>query len=410
MDSSTPIPTTQPAAEPAPPGFPQLCPNPAIPAQDRYHGNIPYCFGCKQANKNYDPAQAAAQQALAARFGVDLGNPPGSQAPAQPSLSAPAGPSATRQHPASSLPGIMNTPPPLQATVVQPGAMIAQLQPSPFPFAGSHIARPSNTQSSLYAATQAQNLANQRIANNASQNIGAHAGRPIPSSLQNLMNRNVAGAALMEQKTVSMQMVLRRFSYKTIRDKRDERRIYETPEAIGGIFSLLIFEIGRTTANKHESVDGFNFNITNVIFSTLPNFIIEQLLPNCSFAASGPTRYRRFIEKANQLVIFTGSSFKKCKELVVLPSKIHKLFDLHDNGMHLGAKGVWNIFLVLDQDDSSYDDLHIEMAQAELQRAQKNAEVEEINRQKEAAERAQELAARERLRESLRVGREQIRL
>jgi hypothetical protein len=66
--------------------------------------------------------------------------------------------------------------------------MTQYLLPSPFPFAGSHIAKPTlYASNSTYAAAQAQATANTRINRSLALAIAPYAGGRVPFALQTLI-------------------------------------------------------------------------------------------------------------------------------------------------------------------------------------------------------------------------------
>jgi hypothetical protein len=161
----------------------------------------------------------------------------------------------------------------------------------------------------------------------------------------------------------------------------------------------------RTSVNLNVLIDGFKFSISNRIFSTLSDVILHQLIPHLSLTPGGPTRYRQFIENSNDLVLCTGNTFKKAQELTVLPGSIQTVFELKSRGMVVTGKRVWSIFLRLDIDNSSYEDLGVQEAQEKLEIERREAQVEEIQRQTRSARMAQERARRERMQETITEGR-----
>jgi hypothetical protein len=121
-----------------------------------------------------------------------------------------------------------------QPQVIPPGSMTQHL-PSPFPFAGSHIAKPTSYASnSTYAAAQAQATANARINGSLASAIAPHAGGRVPSALQTLMPPIAGADNLTEQQEVSLGLFIRHWSYENLDSWRALRPVYKRPIPFGG--------------------------------------------------------------------------------------------------------------------------------------------------------------------------------
>jgi hypothetical protein len=145
-----------------------------------------------------------------------------------------------------------------------------------------------------------------------------------------------------------------------------------------------------------------SFQVENRIFSTLS--MKDLLITHISLAHGGPTQHRLFIENELRLIFCTGSTINTMTELTIRPGACNWVFDLEFNGIHKSGKGPqahWNIWLRLDRDESSYEDLRLERAQIEKEKMDTEAAREEVERQIRDAVRARARASMDRVRESL---------
>jgi len=87
----------------------------------------------------------------------------------------------------------------------------------------------------------------------------------------------------------------------------------------------------------------------------------------------------QFTERAHLLEFCLGTALANTAQLVVDPAEVRMIWDLESQTLSIRGKGVWNVFLRLDVDYSSYEKIAKEQIQEDAkQRELKAARVESL--------------------------------
>jgi hypothetical protein len=277
-----------------------------------------------------------------------------------------------------------------------PAPIGAYLQPA-FPFVGSSVARPGPyTARSRFPAEQSQRDANARIHFQQAQSIVPHVGNPPPSlavaGLQALQNMNlplpgpsqIPAGSLVSQKKCLVRLMKRSFAYETLAQQRASSPTYKPATEHCCEFTLIVLENNRTNTDYYVLIAGFICMVPDRPWSSTSNFIRDDLVPHVSRTSAGiggPSRHKDFVDGWHVLALCTGGALSTVVELAIDSMTMHTTFDLQLRGMDLGKGGRWNIWLRLDVDNSSYDNLKLEHAQEEFNAEEAGLQLAELQAQ-----------------------------